>query len=149
MRVMLFKDTNLYKKVYNDGLLLPDYSFRNFYNYKFQNTEILPYVDFINNDIISTLKQKIHTPYFALRKYYEMARAVGDVSNSKEILEIENIQRKLLYKYYDIIFIENNLIKAKQKKEEFIFSLEQLSFDFKQRTEEYKKIYREYSVMKR
>lgn len=142
MKVMIFKNTPLYFKVLEDNLLLEkNYNFKSFYSYTFKNKEIIPYVKFIQDILLSKIEYKNFIPYFALRKNYEKTKVVSKINEDKIIEDIENKLFDVINNYFKILFIDNDLKQAKKQMDNFINNLLDINKNNRDLMKKYNEIY--------
>ena len=148
-RVMLFKDTPLYLKVKKNNLLKENYTYLNYYEYKYADAEVEPIISFLYDELFPELEDRIYAPYFAVRRFFEMTSTVCKVPGRKILRSYEKKQRSIVLKYFKILFLDNNLEKARAKKESFIKAIETNSCNFNERINFYKQAFIDAPIIKK
>lgn len=131
LHVQLLNGTRLQKKVKEDGLLDPTYSFLNTEAYHYVHPEILPIIDFMEHEFIPQADAVKHQ-FNTLKRKYEMvkhmnreAEVLGEFVAKYEKIEFHNL-KQFLYPLYE----ENDVNYCRNHLEEFIASMKKNALEY-------------------
>lgn len=141
LRVQLLNGTKLLDKTLKDNLLTEDYSFMNTVGYKFQNSEIQPFVSFMEQEFIPRA-DAIAYQFNVLKRKYAIVRCINyKAEKYGEMVKQYEIEEFLLLKnYFYHLYEEFDLAYCK-------FELSNFMKTMQRNESEYKKIIKELNVI--
>lgn len=117
----IYKYTDIYYRVYNDGLLNPSFDLLNDLDYNFSDHKVDKIVEFIRNNIFDQLKKIKYETSWILSKCEEAIRLDSSAQKIKdELLIIKQKDFKNIKEFFYVLYIENDLKKANCMLEGFL-----------------------------
>lgn len=105
----------------NDNLILNNG--KGVYDYKYKNTEIKGIVNFLDYFFKKLESKDSYSPFITLKRKFEEAKfldsKIGEQLN-EEVKKIENEEFEQIKSFFRIVFVENNIEKAKLLMDDFL-----------------------------
>lgn len=124
LRLLLFKGTAIFKRMLNDNLILNDG--KGVYDYKYKNSEINEIVNFLDYFFKKLESKDNYYPFITLKRKFEEAKFLNskiDEQLSEEIKKIERQEFEQIKSFFRIVFVENNIEKAKSLMDDFLIGV--------------------------
>lgn len=144
LKVQLLAGTKLLEKVKNDGLLGEEYSFVNTDAYNYKYSEIIPIVEFLDNELMPQL-EVIKGQFNTLKRKYELVKNINCYYKMYEmnIKEWENKEYNALQEYFYYLYEENDIKYCRAKLSEFVSNMQKNSKIYMPVIKEFEKVYDE------
>lgn len=123
----VYKNTAIYNKMKNDGLLKSTYSILNDMEYEFNDENVSKIVNFIREKMIPRVK-KLDIELDWLMHYYSECKRINSEAKKfeSELYGLKDVQFKIINEFFSKLYIENNLEKCERDVEEFLMYFESI-----------------------
>jgi len=120
----IYKNSPLYSLLERDGLFGDEYDYLNTTKYQYKDKKIIPIIQFLNEYFLHEDSLSLYTEGYTwprFMSYYKKAIRINRdlLSFGDEVDLLKNEYLNILDNYFNIIYIENDIEKAKRDYEKF------------------------------